>query len=164
MKENILAISGKSGLYKLVARGGNTIIVESVDAQKHRFNVGLRDRVTSLNDVSIYTTGDDVKLLDIYASMLEQQGGKRVEIDLKHASKADLAEAMARFVPDYDRDRVYPNDMKKLIQWYNILVDNGITDFKEEAASNDAEAETKEPAAETKDSAAETKESAAETK
>lgn len=157
MKENILAISGKSGLYKLVARGGNTIIVESVDAQKHRFNVGLRDRVTSLNDVSIYTTGDDVKLLDIYASMLEQQGGKRVEIDLKHASKADLAEAMTRFVPDYDRDRVYPNDMKKLIQWYNILVDNGITDFKEEAASNDAEAETKEPAAETKDSAAETK-------
>lgn len=157
MKENILAISGKSGLYKLVARGGNTIIVESVDAQKHRFNVGLRDRVTSLNDVSIYTTGDDVKLLDIYASMLEQQGGKRVEIDLKHASKADLANAMTSFVPDYDRDRVYPNDMKKLIQWYNILVDNGITDFKEEATSNDAEAETKEPAAETKDSAAETK-------
>lgn len=158
MKENILAISGKSGLYKLVARGGNTIIVESVDAQKHRFNVGLRDRVTSLNDVSIYTTGDDIKLLDIYASMLEQQGGKRVEIDLKHASKADLADAMARFVPDYDRDRVYPNDMKKLIQWYNILVDNGLTDFKdEEAGSNDAAAEAKDSAAETADSAAETK-------
>ncbi len=148
MKENILAISGKSGLYKLVARGGNTIIVESVDAQKHRFNVGLRDRVTSLNDVSIYTTGEDIKLLDIYASMLEQNGGKRVDMDLKHASKAELADAMARFVPDYDHDRVYPNDMKKLIQWYNILVDNGITDFKDadeqNAGKNEGEKNDKE--------------------
>lgn len=143
MKQNILAISGKSGLYKLVARGTNTIIVESVDEQKHRFNVALRDRVTSLNDVSIYTTGDDVKLLDIYASMLEQTGGKTVDIDLKHASKTELADAMARFVPDYDRDRVYPNDMKKLIQWYNILVSNCITDFKdpEEESTDEKEGE-----------------------
>lgn len=145
MKDNILAISGKSGLYKLVARGGNTIIVESIDAQKHRFNVGLRDRVTSLNDVSMYTTGEDVKLLDVYATMLEKTGGKQVEIDLKHASKDQLAETVAQFLPNYDPDRVYPNDMRKLIQWYNILVENGLTDFKDEEQAeenNQAEGST----------------------
>lgn len=145
MKDNILAISGKSGLYKLVARGGNTIIVESIDAQKHRFNVGLRDRVTSLNDVSMYTTGEDVKLLDVYATMLEKTGGKPVEIDLKHASKDQLAETVAQFLPNYDPDRVYPNDMRKLIQWYNILVENGLTDFKDEEQAeenNQAEGST----------------------
>lgn len=145
MKDNILAISGKSGLYKLVARGGNTIIVESIDAQKHRFNVGLHDRVTSLNDVSMYTTGEDVKLLDVYATMLEKTGGKQVEIDLKHASKDQLAETVAQYLPNYDPDRVYPNDMRKLIQWYNILVENGLTDFKDEEQAeenNQAEGST----------------------
>lgn len=139
MKQNILAISGKSGLYSLVARGTNTIIVQSVDAEKKRFNVGLRDRVTSLNDVSIYTGDEDVKLLDVFATMLDKTGGKLVEMDLKHATRAQLSDKVAEFLPNYDRDRVYPNDMRKLIQWYNILVENGITDFKEEEPATDSE-------------------------
>ena len=129
MKQNILAISGKPGLFLLVARGTGTIIVESIDAQKKRFSVGLRDRVTSLNDVSIYTDDEDVKLMDVFESMKKHEDGKPVALDTKKASKEELANYVAEVLPNFDRERVYPNDMKKLIQWYNILVDNGLTDF-----------------------------------
>ena len=73
MKQNILAISGKPGLFLMLARGGNTIIVETLDQQKKRFNVSARDRITSLNDVSIYTDdGDDIKLMKVFESMKVQ--------------------------------------------------------------------------------------------
>lgn len=129
MKQNILAISGKPGLFLLVARGTGTIIVESLDAQKKRFSVGLRDRVTSLKDVSIYTDDEDVKLMDVFESMKKHEDGKPVALDIKKASKEELANYVAEVLPNFDRERVYPNDMKKLIQWYNILVNNGLTDF-----------------------------------
>ena len=117
MKQNILAISGKPGLYMLIARGNNTVIVESIDAAKKRFNVGVRDRITSLNDVSIYTTDDDVKLMDVFEAMKQHAEGKTVDIDLKKASKEQLSDYVAEVLPNFDRDRVYPNDMKKLISW-----------------------------------------------
>ena len=130
MKQNILAISGKPGLFLMLARGGNTIIVETLDQQKKRFNVGARDRITSLNDVSIYTDdGDDIKLMKVFESMKEHEQGKAVAIDVKKATKEQLAEYVGQVLPNFDRDRVYPNDMRKLISWYNILVENGFTDF-----------------------------------
>lgn len=129
MKQNILAISGKPGLYLLVARGNGTIIVESLDNTKKRFSVGLRDRVTSLNDVSIYTDEEDVKLMDVFEAMKQHEDGKPVDMDVKKASKDQLAAYVGEVLPNFDRERVYPNDMKKLILWYNILVKNGLTDF-----------------------------------
>ncbi|MCH5179330.1 MAG: DUF5606 domain-containing protein [Prevotellaceae bacterium] len=130
MKQNILAISGKPGLYLMVARGTNTLIVETVDEQKKRFNVSVRDRITSLNDVSMYVDdGDDVNLMNVFEAMKQKEDGKAVQIDLKKASKAELADYVGEVLPNYDRDRVYPNDMRKLIQWYNILVNNGYTEF-----------------------------------
>lgn len=144
MKQNILAISGKPGLYLLIARGSGTIIVESIDQQKKRFSVGLRDRVTSLNDVSIYTDDDDVKLMDVFESMKAHEEGKAVDINVKAASKAELEEYVGSVLPNFDRDRVYPNDMRKLIAWYNILINNGYTDFadpEEETTADAAEAE-----------------------
>lgn len=144
MKQNILAISGKPGLYLMVARGANTLIVETVDKQKKRFNVSARDRITSLNDVSIYTDdGDDVKLMTVFESMRMKEDSKPVQLDLKSASKAELAEYMGEVLPNFDRERVYPNDMRKLIQWYNILADNGYTDFvdQEEGNTDDTQAE-----------------------
>ena len=131
MKQNILAISGKPGLFLMVARGNNSLIVESIDEQKKRFSVGARDRVTSLNDVSIYTDDEDVKLMTVFESMKNHEQGKPVDINLKQATRQQLAEYVATVLPNYDRDRVYPNDMKKLIQWYNILVTNGYTEFAE---------------------------------
>jgi dephospho-CoA kinase len=129
MEKTILAISGKSGLYVMVSRGRSTIIVETLDEQKKRFAVGLHDKITSLNDVSMYTDGDDTPLLTVFNNIKTMQDGKPVDLDPKKASKEQLEDFMAKTLPDYDRDRVYQNDIRKLITWYNILVTNGITDF-----------------------------------
>ena len=130
MKQNILAISGKPGLYLMIARGSSTVIVETLDQQKKRFNVSTRDRITSLTDVSIYTDdGEDVKLMQVFESMKAHEQGKAVDMDVKNAGKEQLADYVAEVLPNFDRDRVYPNDMRKLISWYNILVNNGFTDF-----------------------------------
>jgi len=129
MEKTILAISGKSGLYVMVSRGHSTIIVETLDEQKKRFAVGLHDKITSLNDVSMYTDGEDTPLLTVFNNIKTMQDGKPVDIEPKKASKETLEDFMAKALPDYDRDRVYQNDIRKLITWYNILVQNGITDF-----------------------------------
>ena len=67
------------------------------------------------------------------------EGGKVTAIDYRKASKEELADFMAKALPNYDRDHVYPSDMKKLIQWYNILVENGVTDFEEPQQQEEAE-------------------------
>ena len=113
----------------MVSRGRSTIIVETLDEQKKRFAVGVHDKITSLNDVSMYTDGDDTPLLTVFNNIKTMQDGKPVDLDPKKAGKEQLEDFMAKALPDYDRDRVYQNDIRKLITWYNILVTNGITDF-----------------------------------
>lgn len=130
MEKTILAITGKPGLYSLVQQGRGMLIVETIDEKKRRFPVGPRDRVTSLNDVSMYTEGDDVSLNSVFHNIKELYQGKTVDIDLKKASKDELADFMAKVLPSYDRERVHLSDIKKLIQWYNLLVSNGISDFE----------------------------------
>lgn len=131
MLETILAISGKPGLYKLVSRGNNTLIVETLDAQKKRMPIFGADKVISLADIAMYTDDEEVPLRRVFKNILEKQEGKKVTLDYKKASKDELAAFMGEALPNYDRDRVYPADMKKLAQWYNILVENGATDFDE---------------------------------
>jgi hypothetical protein len=133
MLETILAISGKPGLYKLVSRGNRSLIVESLDAQKKRMPVFGTDKVISLADIAMYTDEEEVPLRRVLKNILEKEGGKKTSLDYKKASKDELSAFMAEALPNYDRDRVYPADMKKLAQWYNILVENGITDFEEPA-------------------------------
>ena len=122
MKEIILAISGKPGLFQLVSRGRATLVVETVDEQKRRTSVSLRD-------ISIYTDDEDVKLMQVFENIREKYEGKPVAIDARKSSKEELSDFLAEVLPNYDRTRVYPNDIKKMILWYNILVDNGYTDF-----------------------------------
>lgn len=129
MEKTILSISGKPGLYLLVSRGRNTLIVESLDAQKKRQNVGLRDKVTSLNDISIYTEDEDTPLMQVFKNIFDQNEGQPVDIDTKKADKNALYDFMAKALPDFDRDRVYPGDIKKMINWYNLLLREGYTDF-----------------------------------
>ena len=133
MEKTILAITGKPGLYSLVQQGRGMLIVETIDEKKRRFPVGPRDRVTSLNDVSMYTEGDDVSLNSVFHNIKELYQGKTVDIDLKKASKDELADFMAKALPSYDRERVHLSDIKKLIQWYNLLTDKGMLDLDEEA-------------------------------
>lgn len=131
MLEKILAISGKPGLYKLLSRGNNSLIVETLDAQKKRMPVFGADKVISLADIAMYTDDEEVPLRRVFKNILEKAGGKKTSLDYKKASKDELAAFMGEALPNYDRDRVYPADMKKLAQWYNILIENEITDFEE---------------------------------
>lgn len=139
MQEVILAISGRPGLFRLISHGRGTLIVETIDATKKRFSASPREQVTALNDISMYTDSDDKPLMEIFQAIKEKQQGQKVEINAKTASKEELADFMAMVLPDYDRDRVYPTDIKKLIQWYNILTEAGFNDFvvveEEEAAA-----------------------------
>ena len=134
MKETILAIAGKPGLYKLVSHGKNNLIVEALDATHRRQPAFGSDRITSLNDIAMFTDEDDVPLTDVLESMKNVEGGKK--------SSDELREYFAKILPNFDRDRVQNSHIKKLIQWYNILIENGISEFK------DAEAETAEEAKE----------------
>lgn len=146
MDKQILAISGKPGLFVLVSAGRNTLIVETLDENKKRFSVTSRDKITSLNDVSMYTNGEDVTLMSVFRNIQTEYQNAPVNLDAKKASKAELEAFMEKALPDYDRDRVYQNDIRKLLFWYNLLIKNGITDFsdaeEEEEGAETAEKET----------------------
>ena len=131
MLETILAISGKPGLYRLINRGNRSLIVETLDAQKKRMPAFGADKIISLADIAMYTDEEEVPLRKVFKNIYDMEGGKVTAIDYRKASKEELADFMAKALPNYDRDHVYPSDMKKLLQWYNILVENGITDFEE---------------------------------
>lgn len=139
MKQTILAISGKPGLYKLVSRGKNNLIVEALDATHRRQPAFGTERITSLADIAMFTDSEDVPLMDVLESLKTLEGGKKSAIDFKKASGDELREYFAKVLPAFDRDRVHGSDIKKLIQWYNILVENGITDFKEEMAPTEGD-------------------------
>lgn len=130
MLKSILSISGKPGLYKLVSNSKNMIIVESLENSK-KMPVHARDRIVSLGDISIYTTEDEVPLKDILMSIKEKENGAVASI--LPNSKPDVLRAYFKEIaPNYDEDRVYPSDMKKVINWYNLLVNANIDFAKEE--------------------------------
>ncbi len=141
MKDTIIAISGKPGLYKLISRGNNNLIVEMVDPSHRRMPVFASDRVTSLRDTAMYTDSEDKPLLEILDIMCKKEEGKETAINYKKATGKELREYFAEILPDFDRDRVHDSDIKKLLQWYNILVKNGITDFLDEEEQAEEAAE-----------------------
>lgn len=153
MLKNILSITGKPGLYKLVSRGNNMLIVESLVDGK-RMPTYARDKIVSLAEVSMFTTGDDIALSEVLTKVGEKEGLKVASIDPKKADNDAMRAYFAEVLPDFDRDRVYPTDIRKLVQWYNILINAGITDFttkedegEEEAASvEDKKQDVKKPA------------------
>ncbi|MGM9698476.1 MAG: DUF5606 domain-containing protein [Prevotella sp.] len=130
MLQTILAISGKPGLYKLVSRAKNSLIVEVLDETHRRLPAFAADRITSLADIAMYTDGDDVPLGKVLESMKNIEEGKEASLNYKKASSDELREYFAKVLPNFDRERVHNSDIKKLIQWYNILIANGVTDFE----------------------------------
>ena len=128
MLKNILAISGKPGLFKLVSRGTNMLIVESLIDGK-RIPTYSRDKIVSLAEVSMYTTGEDVSLSEVLNALGKKYNFKAVEMDAKKADNDELRAFFAEVLPTFDRDRVYPSDIRKLIAWYNLLRQAGFTDF-----------------------------------
>lgn len=130
MLKTILAISGKPGLYKLISQAKNMLIVENI-ADKKRMPVYASDKVISLGDIAMYTDAEEVPLATVLESVKKKENGAEVQFDYKKASSDELHGFMAEVLPNYDRDRVHTSDIKKLIQWYNLLVSSGETDFVE---------------------------------
>ena len=139
MKQTILAISGKPGLYKLVSRAKNSLIVESLDDSHKRIPAFGTDRITSLADIAMFTESEDVPLMKVLASMRDLEDGKVSSLDYKKATPQELHEYFTKVLPEWDQDRVQNSHIKKLIQWYNILVKAGITDFEEEMAPTEGD-------------------------
>lgn len=129
MDFTILSVSGKPGLYKLVSSSKMNLIVEALDETHRRLPIFASDRVTSLSDIAMYTVAEDVPLMNILDSVLRKEDGKVCSLDYKKCGKDELHSYFAEILPDYDRDRVHDSDIKKLLQWYNILVSNGVTNF-----------------------------------
>lgn len=117
--EGLLAISGKSGLFRLVAQSRGGVIVESL-TEKKRFPVSQTGNVSALADIAIYTYGDEVPLPEVYDKIYAQEDGGR-SLDPKEKSEKELRAYMEQILPDYDADRVYYSDLKKLFNWYNLL-------------------------------------------
>ena len=144
MLKTILSISGKPGLYKLVSKGKNMLIVEALSAGKKRFPVHSSEKVISLGDIALYTDEEEAPLKDVLTSIKEKEKGAVLSIDVKKASPDELRDYLSGILPNYDRERVHANDIRKLISWYNILITSGITDFREkeeEASQPDIPAE-----------------------
>lgn len=140
MITNILSIAGKPGLYKLVSRGRNMLIVESLSTGK-RTPAYSHDKVMSLADIAIYTTGEDRPLAQVLELVKEKAAAQPVDIKAI-GDDAALREYFAGVMPDFDRERVYTTDIRKLLTWYNALLAAGITEFADKPeAETDAPAE-----------------------
>lgn len=140
MVDRILAISGKPGLFRLVARGNNMLIVESL-LDGRRMPAHQRDRVLSLGDIAMYTVDGEVPLNTVFAKAKALTGGTVSPVSPNDPAVEQRA-WFAKVMPEYDEDRVRAGDIKKFIQWYNILVETGNDDFsepKEEEETEEAE-------------------------
>lgn len=122
--QEIISITGRPGLFKVVAQGKNNVIVESI-VDKKRFPAYASDRISTLGDISIYTTEEDVKLTDVLASFHDEYKGNECP---SHKEDLSVLEGLLeKILPTYDKERVYKSDLRKIFQWYNILIKAGIT-------------------------------------
>ena len=124
MLEGILSISGQPGLYKLVTQAKNGIIVESLDTKK-RMPVYSNAKVSALEDIAIFTSGEEVPLKDVFLKIFSVENKKETSVN-KNSSNDEIKDYFEDILPEYDKDRVYVSDMKKVIAWYNTLLANGI--------------------------------------
>ena len=128
MLKDILSVSGKPGLFKLVTHGKNNMIIESL-IDKQRMAALANDRVVSLGDISIYTETEEVPLIKVFAKMKAKEAGKEASIDPKSDPKI-LRAYFESVIPDFEKEKVHNSDIKKIIVWYNLLVKNELTDFE----------------------------------
>ena len=130
MFETIMTISGKPGLYRMLSRGNNMFIVETIDAAHKRLPVYNSDKIVLLDDIAIYTDTEEVPLRQVFQLLYEKAAGV-LPFNIKETTPEDMKEYFESVLPDYDKERVYITHIKKIYSWYNILVANEITDFKE---------------------------------
>jgi len=129
MLKEILSISGQQGLFKMVTKGKNNVIVESLLTGK-RFPAYSSNKITSLEDIAIFTHTGEIPLKDVLKKVAEKENFNKT-IDSKSSSE-DLKKYFIQLLPDYDENRVYVSDIKKVIVWYNILQENEMLKFEEQ--------------------------------
>ena len=140
----ILSITGKSGLYKFLSKTANSFIVEGLDDGK-RFPAFSNDGVAALDNIAIFTDTEEVPLQTVFQNIYRKEDGKKMEMPKdNNAINAYFAEIL----PEYDRERVYVSNMKKVYTWYNILVEHNLIDLEEPKTEETA---TEEPAPEQTD-------------
>ena len=139
--EKVLAISGKPGLYELKAQTRGGFVAESL-ADGKKISVNVRHNVSMLSEIAMYTYTEEVPLREVFQKIAEKEDGKEA---ISHKeSKAKLEGYFKEILPEYDEDRVYASDIKKVFQWYNILVNAGVTDFSEQEAEDKEETASEE--------------------
>ena len=144
MLREIISITGKPGLFKMIGHGNRRIIVEDLTSGR-RFPALERDKIISLGDIAMYTQGEDKALGEILDLVYANRKGE--EIDVKALSEGGKLRALfAEILPDYDEDRVHDSDIKKLFTWYNILLKAGYTKFTKDAETQEEKTEPEEKA------------------
>lgn len=144
--KGIISISGKPGLHKVISQTKNGLIAESLIDNK-RFPVYSNQQISALEDISIYTYEDDILLSEVFGKLYEIEGGKE---SINHkSSAAELSAKVEEALPNYDKERVYSSDVKKIVQWYNLLIKNDLLKpaVKEEASKEEKKAEKTKKAA-----------------
>jgi len=137
--DKILAISGKPGLFEIVTQTRTGAVVQSL-IDKKRITVGAHSNISILSEIAIYTLAEEVPLRDVLKKVKDKEEGQPTSVSHKD-SKDALEEYFFNVLPDYDEDRVYPSDIKKVIQWYNLLQKNDLLGAleTEEVASDEEE-------------------------
>jgi hypothetical protein len=137
--ERILSITGKPGLYKLIAQTRGGFVAESL-LDKKKITVNARQNVSVLSEIAIYTLNEEVPLKKVFNTIKEKENGQPTSVSAKD-SNDKLEEYFFNILPDYDEDRVYVSDIKKVIQWYNLLQQYDLLDFSEKEESSKDEEE-----------------------
>jgi hypothetical protein len=148
--KEIITVSGYSGLFKLIGKNKNSIIVESLVDGK-RMPVFATNKASSLSEIALFTNGEEIPLKQVFQRIYKFQEKKEISIDFKTQTK-EMLELFEKIIPEYDKSRVYASDIKKIFTWYNILLKNNLIDLEEEQKSENKKEEI------TKDSNSEVKE------
>lgn len=135
--DKVLSISGRPGLFKLVTQTRNGFIAESL-IDKKRLSVNMQHNVSILSEIAIYTLSEELPLKDVFNKIKTKENGKKTSISHKE-SKDKLEEYFFEILPDYDEDRVYASDIKKIIRWYNLLEKHNMLNFEETVKTSDEE-------------------------
>lgn len=130
MLKKILSVSGKHGLFKLISQGKNMFIVESLMDHK-RIPVYMRDKIVSLEDISVYADEGELPLRVILNKIKEKENEQAIDFN-SSIKPEELKAYFETVLPNFDKTRVYPSDIKKIMSWYNLLLKEGITDFGSE--------------------------------
>jgi hypothetical protein len=132
--DKILSIGGKPGLYKLLTQTRTGFVAESLlDGKK--ITVGFKSNVSVLSEIAIYTLEEEVPLREVFQNIQKKENGGKTSVGHKE-DKLKLEEYFFEILPNYDEDRVYMSDIKKVVQWYNLLQEQGITDFDAKKEEN----------------------------